>query len=320
MAQRTTTTDENTALLGIEIGGTKLQVVVGSAAGHIIDRRRFVIDPAAGAKGILLQLGAGLDALLAQHKPVAVGVGYGGPVDWRSGRIWRSYHIEGWTDFPLASWLNERTQLPVFVDNDGNVAALGEAMHGAGVGCNPVVYVTLGSGVGAGLVMGGAIYHGQVPGELELGHVRLNEAGLTVQQRCSGWAVDALVREAAESSPGSILARVCTQHAASKTGGESRHLATAIAQQCPVAQSILDDTMRQLALALSHVVHLIHPQIIIIGGGLSLLGEPLRRSLATWLPTFLMDAFQPGPDIALAALKEDAVPIGAIALAAGRSV
>ena len=83
-----------------------------------------------------------------------------------------------------------------------------------------------------------------------------------------------------------------------------------------MAQAILDDTMRELALALSHVVHLIHPQIIIIGGGLSLLGEVLRASLAASLPAFLMDAFQPGPTIALAKLAEVAVPVGAITLAA----
>ena len=319
MARQKSTTDVAPLYLGMEIGGTKLQIVIGPATGQIIDRRRFVIDPAEGAKGILAQIGSGLDSLLARHTPAAIGVGYGGPVDWRSGRIWRSYHIEGWSDFPLAKWLGERTRLPVFVDNDGNVAALGEAHHGAGGGCDSVVYVTLGSGVGAGLVIDGAIYHGQVPGELELGHVRLNEAGLIVQERCSGWAVDAIVREAVRTSPDSILARICTKTAAAKAGGEARHLAAAISQKCAVAQVILDGTMRQLALALSHGVHLVHPQIIIIGGGLSLLGEPLRHSLATQLPEFLMDAFQPGPTIALAALAEDAVPIGAITLAAMRS-
>jgi glucokinase len=82
-----------------------------------------------------------------------------------------------------------------------------------------------------------------------------------------------------------------------------------------VALRIVRETMRQLAFALSHATHLIHPQTIIIGGGLSLIGEPLRAALAEELKGFLMDAFQPGPVIALAALKEDAVPVGAVVLA-----
>jgi glucokinase len=303
------------SLLAIEIGGTKLQVCAGGADGTIIDRRVFVVDRRAGADGIRGRIEEALPALLAAHRPRAVGVGYGGPVDWRTGRIWRSYHIEGWSDFPLGDWLRSLTALPVHVDNDGNVAALGEACRGAGRGRSPVMYVTLGSGVGAGLVIGESIYHGDTPGELELGHVRLNEAGLTVQQRCSGWAVDAIVREAAMAHPSSILGGLVRDNANVVEGGESKCLGPALDRACPLATQILRDTMHQLAFALSHATHLLHPQVIVIGGGLSLLGEPLRAALAAELPRFLMDAFAPGPIIALAELKEDAVPVGALVLA-----
>ena len=319
MSKALSTSGAANPLMGIEIGGTKLQLVIGSREGVVIDRRRFHIDAASGAQGILSQLLRGLDDLLARHQPTAIGVGYGGPVDWKIGKIHRSYHIEGWSDFPLAKWLHERTEMPVLVDNDGNVAALGEAHHGAGTGLDPVAYVTLGSGVGAGLVIGRKIYHGQIPGEMELGHIRLNDSGLTVQQRCSGWAVDEIVRAKVQAMPASILAKISAESSSSKLGGEARHLAHAIAQGCPIAQSIVHDTMRHLALALSHVIHLVHPQIIIIGGGLSLLGEPLRAALQTHLPEFLMDAFLPGPTIALASLGEDAVPIGALTLAGMRA-
>ena len=179
--------------LGLEIGGTKLQLVVGDETANIIERRRLAVDRARGAPGIRAQIAAALPELTMRWKIAATGVGFGGPVDGKTGRIACSHQIEGWSDFPLGAWLGERTGTPVWVDNDANVAALGEARRGAGVGFNPVFYVTLGSGVGGGLVVDGKIYHGASPGESEIGHLRLDRDGTLLEARCSGWA-DAKVR------------------------------------------------------------------------------------------------------------------------------
>jgi glucokinase len=93
-------------------------------------------------------------------------------------------------------------------------------------------------------------------------------------------------------------------------------LRAALAAGDRLAESILTEHTETLAFALSHVVHLLHPEIIILGGGLGLIGEPLRARVAAALPRHLMGAFLPGPQIALAALGEDAVPVGALTLAA----
>jgi glucokinase len=199
------------------------------------------------------------------------------------------------------------------VDNDANVAALGEAMRGAGVGANPVFYVTLGSGVGGGLVVDGKIYHGAKPGEAEIGHVRLDRLGTIVEARCSGWAVDARIRELKLKEPGCLLARLTGQ----TVGGEAKYLAAAWQQGDAAARRLLQETAEDLAFGLSHVVHLFHPEIIIVGGGLSGVGEPLRASVESALRPFTMEAFALGPRIALAALGEDAVPTGALELAQG---
>ena len=227
--------------------------------------------------------------------------------------IAKSYHIAGWSDFPLAEWLTSLTQLPAFVENDANVAALGEALHGAGVGYDPVFWVNIGSGVGGGLVVNGRLYHGAVPGEIEIGHIRLDRDGTTVEDVCSGWNIDRLILEEVAKYPDSTLAKLV---AASSPGCEARHLGAAITEGDSLAHAILGGKLSYLAFALSHVVHLLHPQIIVVGGGLSLIGEPVRASLEKTLPHFIMDAFLPGPKIALAALREDAVPVGALALAA----
>ncbi len=298
-------------LLGIEIGGTKLQLVLGDAAGRIHARRRLVVVAAQGAEGIRRQIERTIPELLADRKIAAVGVGFGGPVDWRTGKINRSHQLAGWSDFALADWLRSQTGTEVFVDNDANVAALGEALCGAGVGLNPVGYVTLGSGVGGGLVTEGRIYHGATPGEAEIGHLRLDRSGTTIESRCAGWAVDARIRDLNRKAPAGVLARLT----GNETGGEARHLAAALGQGDAAAGRILREVAEDLALGLSHVVHLFHPQVIILGGGLSGVGEPLRASVAAALAGFTMTAFQPGPEIRLTALGEDAVPIGALLLA-----
>lgn len=301
-----------TRFLAIEIGGTKLQLAVGDAEATILQRWRFDIEPAAGGAGIRSQIASVLPEILREHSIASTGVGYGGPVDWRSGRICCSHQVPGWENFPLADWLRERTRTPVFIDNDANVAALGEALRGAGQGSNPVFYVTLGSGVGGGSVVDGKIFHGARPGESEIGHVRLDRTGTIVEQRCSGWAIDRRIREAVRDQHDSILARLVRGMAR----GEARQLGPALAEKCPLAQRILCDAAEDLAFALSHVTHLFHPEVIVLGGGLSLAGEPLRAAVETALRRFVMEAFAPGPRVGLAALREDSVPVGALLLAA----
>lgn len=301
--------------LAIEIGGSKLQLFTGTADGKILDRRRLTVDKAAGGEGIRAQIATECISLIEQWHPQAIGVGYGGPVDWRTGQIVKSYHIAGWNDFPLGDWLKKLTGLPSFVENDANTAALGEALCGAGRGASPVFYITVGSGVGGGLAVNGQIFHGASPGEVEIGHVRLDRDGTIVEARCSGWSLDRIVLGEIEKEGGSILASLVAEHG---TAGAARHLGPAVQQGDPLAAQIIAQSTDWLALALSHVTHLLHPEVIVVGGGVSLIGEPYRAAIESTLPRFLMDAFQPGPRILLAELREDAVPIGALALASRR--
>ncbi|HEY0457490.1 MAG TPA: ROK family protein [Verrucomicrobiae bacterium] len=302
-------------LFGIEIGGTKLQVVAASPDLVIRERRRFNVDLGRGAVGIRKQIEDAIMDLRKSWQPAAVGIGFGGPVNWQTGCICCSHHVEGWSEFPIANWVQTLAEAPVVVDNDANIAALGEALHGAGKSFNPVFYITLGSGVGGGLVVDGKIYHGAHPGEAEIGHVRLDKHGTIVEQRCSGWAVDEKIRLARKAGVKSLLLDLV----GNTTGGEARHLSTALSKCDTLAQNILQETAEDIAFALSHVTHLFHPAVVVIGGGLSLLGAALQEAVAANLPRFVMEAFAPGPEIRLAALAEDAVPMGAL-VAAQRAV
>lgn len=297
--------------LGLEIGGTKLQLVAGMADGTVTRRWRHEVEAQAGAEGIRRQIAAWLPEARALS-PRALGVGFGGPVDWRTGTIARSHQVEGWSGFPLGPWLQEQLGQPITVDNDANVAALGEAHRGKGRGAASMFYTTLGSGVGGGLVLDGRIYHGARPGEAEIGHLRLDKSGTLVEQRCSGWAVDGRIREAIALHPGCPLACL----AEGTTRGEARFLAAALDREDPLAHAILSELADNLAFALSHVTHLMHPERIVLGGGLAMVGEPLRLAVAEALKHYVMEVFQPGPALFLAGLGEDSVPTGALLLAA----
>jgi len=165
--------------------------------------------------------------------------------------------------------------------------------------------------VGAGVTINKKIYHGMLGGELEFGHVRLNPSGLTVQQSCSGWAVNSKVLEAAALSPSGKLAEFARKF----PRAEAKALLPAIQSGDAQAMEILNATLTDFAFGLSHVVHLFHPDTIIIGGGMSLIGEMLRSGIEERLKSFIMDAFQPGPVIQLSKLGTDVVPVGALLLA-----
>ncbi|MEJ7587767.1 MAG: ROK family protein [Ferruginibacter sp.] len=301
--------------IGIEIGGTKLQIVSGDEEARIDQRFYYTVDRAKGAAGILDQIREALN-FWKNGEIAAIGVGFGGPVDRHLNAVYTSHHIEGWSGFPLAGWLTRLTGAPAVIENDANVAALGEAIYGAGSGREIVFYVTLGSGVGGGLVTGQKIYHGITPGETEFGHIRLDKSGRILESSCSGWAINEKIIKAAASHPESKLADLAKE----VPGAEAKILIRAIEQQDLSALHIFEETIDDLALGLSHVVHLFHPAVIILGGGFSHTGEMLRKAVSDRLDHYIMNAFKPGPDILLAALKENAVPVGSLVLARQHSI
>ena len=311
--------------LGIEIGGTKLQLVTSNLTGRIAQRFRYAVDPQRGADGILHQIAVTIGQL--PEPPQAIGVGFGGPVNWQTGCIATSHQVGGWAGFDLAGWLGEQVPGAVIrIENDANVAALGEARQGVATGFQRVFYVTLGSGVGGGMVIDGQLYHGASPGEAEIGHLWLGPPGddlpgQTIEQTVSGWAVDQQIRDLLPELPADSILKKMVQDAqgASLAGGKTApgpatFLHPAYEQGDPVARMLIEQIGSVLALGLSHVVHLFHPDAIVLGGGLSLIGEPLRAAVRQALPRFVMNAFRPAPIILLAKLGEDAVPVGALEL------
>jgi len=316
--------------LGIEIGGTKLQLGIGHGDGSLVALERLVVDPSRGAAGILDQIRTSVPGLLekanlTRRRIDAVGIGFGGPVDVRNGRTQRSFQVTGWDDFPLSAWTAEHLRVPrVVLANDSDSAGLAEARLGAGIDHSPLLYVNIGSGIGGALVVDQQIYRGFGQGATEIGHIRVpgTASGDTclpeLEQVASGWAIASAAREiarrkialegddwivltAAKRNPDLITAALVAE--------------AAIAGD-PNCLSILNRATGAIAYALNQAITLLAPRRIVLGGGVSLVGQelwfdPIRRLVDRGV----FEPFRGQFDVVPAALGEEVVVHGALLLA-----
>jgi glucokinase len=295
--------------VGVEIGGTKLQAGIGLRDGKLIALVRRPVDPALGGAGIREQLPSLVEEALAQAKcplkeVAGVGIGFGGPVDSKRGRILVSRQIEGWTDFPLRDWLQKKVEVPVVLQNDAKSAALAEATLGAGKGLKRIFYITVGSGVGGGLVIDGVPDTGQGLGAGEIGHTWVPDPDTgkpdKLEHVASGW---------------SIGKRGSRRLGRELSGAEVAALA---AKGDAAAVRTVQDSAEALAIGIGNVLALLHPERFVVGGGVSLMGDlwwgPLRKALAE---RFAFKPFAETFDVVPAALGEEVVVIGATLLGLG---
>src|SRR5262245_54535133 len=192
--------------LGIEIGGTKLQLGVGDGVRpQFAALERYSIEPSRGAEGILRQIQSAAPQLVQQFGVERIGIGFGGPVDSAAGTVITSHQIDGWTGFALADWVEQTIGRPAVVGNDCDCAALAEARCGAGAGHRTVFYVTVGTGVGGGLVIDGRVHGTDRPAAAEIGHLRpgllATDPHATVESLVSGWGIAATARACLSDEP-----------------------------------------------------------------------------------------------------------------------
>jgi glucokinase len=166
-------------ILGLDIGGTKTAVVVGTSRGEILARRQFKTACERGFDSVFEELCSTIKQMLAgAPEPVEViSVSIGGPLDILKGVINSPPNLPGWDNIPLKDLLTKRFSLPVYVEHDGNAGALAEFYFGAGKGFRNIVFLTMGTGLGAGLILDGRVYRGTTDTAGELGHIRIAEDG-----------------------------------------------------------------------------------------------------------------------------------------------
>lgn len=308
----------NDRLLALDFGGTKLSAAVleraalGSRHPRWVDLRREWTDADAGADEELATMLRLAREMPGGRAPAAVGVSFGGPVDHARGLVRLSHHVRGWENYPLRDRLRREFGAPVAVDNDANVAALGEHRFGAGRGVGDLMYVTVSTGVGGGWVLGGRPWRGHDGMAGEIGHTVVDPDGplcLCGKRGC----VERLASGPYMAADYEREKRGKGERAESKTDRlTGKDVAEMAAAGDEVARTILLRGARALGVGIGNAANLINPRRFVLGGGVTKSGdawwaEVRRAARETALPEVLFD-------IVPAALGDDAPLWGAIAL------
>ncbi|MEW6236935.1 MAG: ROK family protein [Candidatus Omnitrophota bacterium] len=307
------------AAIGVEIGGTKLQAGVGFRDEKLISLVRAQVDAARGGEGIREALPSLMEQALresglSRQDIAGIGVGFGGPIDSKTGTALVSHQIEGWDNFPLKQWLEESWNVPASIQNDATLAGYAEAMMGAGRGLRRIFYITIGSGIGGGLITDGVMDEGQGLGAAEIGHTWIPDPETGEPEKlelvCSGWSIGRRAREAVEAGESSIMPEL----AGSSDAVTAQTVYTAAERDDLLANALLEDTCTALAIAISNVIALLHPERIVIGGGVSLMGPLFWDALRQKVKQFVFKPFMNRYEIVPAALGEEVVIMGAVLL------
>jgi glucokinase len=301
-------------VIGIDVGGTTTKGGIVSSTGEIHDRAEIPTDQSAGTKGIIHVV----EELLAKADSIsAVGVGAAGFIDFPSGSVSFSPNVT-YDDPHIRRALEARVDLPVVVDNDANAAAWGERAFGVVKGLQDVALLTLGTGVGSGLIAGGRLIRGSSGAGGEIGHTVVDHHGPPcrcglrgcLEQMASGTAIARLASEAVERDPDSSIL-------AFSQGEEitAQHVAKAAREMDETARRVLRSAGVWLGIGLSNVVNFLDPEAIVLGGQVVQAGEPYLGAARDTLVAMTQAQKRRAMRLDVSALGADAGIIGAGALA-----
>ena len=308
------------------MGNTRLSTALVDADGHILQLWREATPAQQGAEATIPLL----ERMVAEGQehirrecnqtPVAIGIGFGGPVDHSTGVIRRSHHTQGWEGVALGKELHEATGLPAFLENDANAGGLGEALFGAGQGADSLLYVNIGTGIGGAVIIGGRIHRGAHSNAGEIGHVVIDPWRGPVctcgkrgclEALASGSALGKAARRRLqeESSLDSSLATLPANEVTGTKVGEAAQEGDSLALE------IIGQAAEYLGLALAGATNVLDPEMIVIGGGVSELGDLLLAPTRQAFQRYATPPVAANTAIVIAQLGYDAGVIGAAAVA-----
>lgn len=305
--------------VGVDVGGTKVAALLVDTAGEVLDRTERATPRGDDLEGSVATVVAAARDVRSDHV-AAVGIGAAGLVDFAAGAI-RFAPNNAWRETPLRDRVSEALGLPCLLDNDANAAAWAEYRFGAGRGTRELLCVTVGTGIGGGIVAGGRLLRGARGFGAEIGHTIVEPGGPRCgcgnegcwEQVASGLAIQRLGREAARREPGSKLAALAGGDPERVTG---RMVTEAARSGDPVAVGILAEVGRRLGEGIAGLVNILDPEVVVVGGGASeagdLLLEPARAACRGAVEG---RGHRPEVPILAAELGNDAGAIGAATLA-----
>lgn len=308
-------------ILALDFGGTKhAAAVVAPGQKQWLASRKAISPPNADSKSDLEIMFSLAHDLLSGEQPAAIGVSFGGPVDATTGTVRLSHHVRGWENTSLQEILNSEFGVPASVDNDANVAALGEYRFGAGIGYDNLLYITVSTGVGGGWILNGKPWRGVEGMAGEIGHTVVDPAGAMclcgkrgcLERLASGRYIAQQVREWLQNQPerGKIVRLLCNNNLDAITG---QLVSQAAEQGDESAIAALENAGWALGVAIGNVANLINPQRFVLGGGVTKAGDRFWEKIRcvareTALPEVHFE-------IVPAALGDEAPLWGAVALA-----
>ena len=304
---------------GIDLGGTTVKIAYFDETGKMLDKWEIPTVVAGGGAQILPDIAASIQQYMRSHQIpnndiLGLGLGIPGPVNAK-GVVNKCINL-GWGVFNVSETLSQLTGFPVKAGNDANVAALGEFWKGGGQGCDNMVFVTLGTGVGGGIIVEGNLLHGAHGSGAEIGHLVLNRDETEscncgkkgcVEQYCSATGIVRLAKKyLAENNTGSALKDVepltCKDiFDAAKAGDEA-------------AAKILDQVYAYMGEFLGNVCSVVNPEVVVLGGGVSKAGDVLIQGVEPYFKKYVFHAAS-NAKFALASLGNDAGAYGAFKLA-----
>ncbi|WP_232318270.1 ROK family glucokinase [Salisediminibacterium beveridgei] len=309
---------------GIDIGGTTVKMALIDEEGTIFDKWEIPTDKRESGKHILRDIAASLHQATGRlhnvHHILGAGVGAPGYIDVENGVIVEAVNL-GWKNVAVSAELGEALGVPVFADNDANLAAAGEKWKGAGGDADNLLAVTLGTGVGGGIIAGGEILHGYAGLAGEIGHITvLKEGGAPCncgKQGCletvsSATGIARMAKEALNQFDGeSELKNIQTANGTI----EAKDVFAEAAKGDELASSIVRESMDHLGFTLANLCNSLNPQVVVIGGGVSKAGEQLLEAMRGSFTRFSIPKIAQETEIKIATLGNDAGVIGAAWLA-----
>ncbi|MDZ5255100.1 ROK family protein [Clostridium sp. LIBA-8841] len=306
-------------VVGIDLGGTKISCALADLEGNVIAQHTTPTNAHEGEQAVLDRIIGCVETVICEGKVTideveAIGIGSPGPLDARTGIIITTPNLP-FKNFNLVAPLKAKFNIPVYLDNDANVAAIGEFMLGAGKGTENMIYITVSTGVGGGAILNGKIYRGSTSNALEIGHATV--APGTVRCNCgnmgcleavsSGTAIGKRGREAVATNVETSLKDY--------DNVTSYEVFVEAAKGDKVAKSIIDEALNYLGIGVANAIATFDPDMVVIGGGVSKAGEIVFEIVQEVVNERCFKSMSEHCKIVPAGLGTDAGVVGAVALA-----
>lgn len=313
--------DKHDWLLGIDIGGTTIKLAFVNKEGVIVHKWEIITRTEEKGLHIISDIGKSVKAKLEEWQDgnlIGAGLGAPGPVDFETGAIYVAVNI-GWKDYPLKELLEKELGIPTVVDNDANIASFGEFWKGAGRGSNDLVCITLGTGVGGGVIANKHLIHGVSGAAGELGHITVKPEGGApcncgktgcVETIASATGIVRLAMEEIKRNQDSAIAAIFK---------ESGLITSKDVVECAkcgdqASLDVLDEVAKYLGLAAANVGNVINPDMIVFGGGVSKAGDIILKPIEKYFKQYAFPRVAESTELKVASLGNDAGVIGAAGL------